>query len=169
MSFEAVAIPYDTSASAFYFDSPESFEKQIGKQFNRYGQFVEEFEIDLVDGDNSVFEFNKIMDLHQSNVSEWFEYLEIYAGMKEHEQAALMWLVSSGIKKDIGQALESASDVCVFEGTPLDYAYEVIADCYNLPEIAEMYFDYKAFARDLEMNGEIVEFGDFVITNPYEF
>ena len=30
-----------------------------------------------------------------------------------------------------------------------DYAYEIVEECYDLPEFAKTYFDYSAFARDL--------------------
>lgn len=32
-----------------------------------------------------------------------------------------------------------------------DYAYEVVEQCYELPEFAKTYFDYEKFARDLFM------------------
>ena len=32
-----------------------------------------------------------------------------------------------------------------------DYAYEVVKECYDLPEFAKTYFYYSAFARDLFM------------------
>ena len=32
-----------------------------------------------------------------------------------------------------------------------DYAYEIVEQCYELPEFAKTYFDYSAFARDLFM------------------
>lgn len=32
-----------------------------------------------------------------------------------------------------------------------DYAYEVINECYELPDFAKTYFDYEKFARDLFM------------------
>ena len=34
-----------------------------------------------------------------------------------------------------------------------DVAYDLVNDCYNLPEIALRYFDYEAFARDLGYDG----------------
>lgn len=37
--------------------------------------------------------------------------------------------------------------------TLLDVAYEIVNECYELPEIAERYFDYDAFARDLSFDG----------------
>ena len=32
-----------------------------------------------------------------------------------------------------------------------DFAYEIIEECYDLPEFAKTYFDYEKFARDLFM------------------
>lgn len=35
----------------------------------------------------------------------------------------------------------------------VDVAYDIVEECYNLPENLEHYFDYEAFARDLEIEG----------------
>lgn len=35
----------------------------------------------------------------------------------------------------------------------VDVAYDIVEECYNLPENLERYFDYEAFARDLEVEG----------------
>ena len=32
-----------------------------------------------------------------------------------------------------------------------DFAYQIVEECYDLPEFAKNYFDYKQFARDLFM------------------
>ena len=32
-----------------------------------------------------------------------------------------------------------------------DFAYRIVEECYDLPEFAKTYFDYKQFARDLFM------------------
>ena len=32
-----------------------------------------------------------------------------------------------------------------------DFAYEIVDECYDLPEFAKTYFDYEKFARDLFM------------------
>ena len=43
-------------------------------------------------------------------------------------------------------------NIPVLEGaTAEDFAYEIIEECYDLPEFAKTYFDYKQFARDLFM------------------
>lgn len=41
----------------------------------------------------------------------------------------------------------------------IDYAYELVDDCYNLEKLMGSlahYFDYEKFARDLELSGDIV-------------
>lgn len=58
-----------------------------------------------------------------------------------------------------GEELETAIDnyeehSSFYPGQTLeDVAYDLIHDCYKLPEIAERYFDYEAFARDLGYDG----------------
>ena len=32
-----------------------------------------------------------------------------------------------------------------------DFAYQIVEECYNLPDLAKTYFDYEKFARDLFM------------------
>lgn len=32
-----------------------------------------------------------------------------------------------------------------------DFAYQIVEECYDLPEFAKTYFDYKKFSRDLFM------------------
>ena len=57
---------------------------------------------------------------------------------------------------DFREALEMAEDddVYLHKGQSLeDVAYDIVHDCYNLPDIAERYFDYEAFARDLSFDG----------------
>ena len=55
-----------------------------------------------------------------------------------------------------------------------DYAYEYIDGCYNLEEMMgnlATYFDYQAFARDLELSGDIstvdLGFEELAIFTPY--
>lgn len=61
------------------------------------------------------------------------------------------------------------NSACIFEGSRADYAYELIEDCYDTKSLGTLanYIDYEAFARDLELNGEIQELGYNVYwTNP---
>ena len=55
---------------------------------------------------------------------------------------------------ELEKALNKHDDVVFYHNmTLLDVAYQIVEECYNLPEIAERYFDYEAFARDLGFDG----------------
>lgn len=54
----------------------------------------------------------------------------------------------------IDEALEMEDDVIFYPNTSLEsVAYEIVQECYHLPEFAERYFDYERFARDLSYDG----------------
>ena len=54
---------------------------------------------------------------------------------------------------DIKSAIENIDNYTYYSGMSLDdLAYELVEEM-NLPEFAERYFDYDAFARDLELDG----------------
>lgn len=54
---------------------------------------------------------------------------------------------------DIKSAIENIDNYTYYSGMSLDdLAYELVEEI-NLPEFAERYFDYDAFARDLELDG----------------
>lgn len=45
-----------------------------------------------------------------------------------------------------------------------DVAYSIVEECYDLPEIAQRYFDYEAFARDLGYDGYVeTEYGTILL------
>ena len=57
---------------------------------------------------------------------------------------------------EVAEALEDneSENYTFYEGMTLeDVAYELVEECYNLPEIVQRYFDYKAFASDLSFDG----------------
>jgi len=60
-----------------------------------------------------------------------------------------------------GSTLEDAlarhEEVILFEGTPADYAAELIEECYDLPQALRSYIDHEALGRDMVLNGEIAE------------
>jgi len=87
---------------------------------------------------------------------ELWDWLE----MSDEDKALAKLLAEVGINMEPGDAM-------IYEGSAENYAAELVADCYDLPEIAERYFDYEAFARDLVLGGDIVELApDVWLTNP---
>ena len=55
---------------------------------------------------------------------------------------------------DLNIAVDKYDDSTFYHDMDLiDVAYDIVEDCYNLPENLERYFDYEAFARDLGFEG----------------
>ena len=58
---------------------------------------------------------------------------------------------------NFNEALEKLEDVSIYHGSADDYTYDMVQECYDLPEFALRYFDYDSLKRDMELNGEIIE------------
>ena len=55
---------------------------------------------------------------------------------------------------DLNIAVDKYDDSTFYHYMSLvDVAYDIVEECYNLPENLERYFDYEAFARDLSLEG----------------
>lgn len=68
------AQPYNLDDVGFYFESFEEFETRSQILTDRFGQAVEEFEIQLIDGDDS--ELFDACGINQSNLATWFDEIE---------------------------------------------------------------------------------------------
>ena len=85
-----------------------------------------------------------------------FEIIEAIDELDDDKKAAFeVWLNHGShdiTTKDITDLISSFEDD--FQGAyndEEDYAYEIVEQCYELPEFAKTYFDYEKFARDLFM------------------
>ena len=147
------ATPYDISATGFYFSTLEEFNEQSVKHKNDYGDPVEEYEIQFIDGDNH--KLFAAVGVHQGNLNDWFDNWE---DMEGEDLIKALYLFDQGY--DASQVLGQLEDVHLFEGTALDWAHEFINDVYahDFPEMALRYFDYDAFTRDAELEGSITIF-----------
>lgn len=148
------ATPYDISASGFYFSTYEEYCEKAATHTNSYGQPVEEYEIQFIDGDN--YRLFNALGVNQANLESWFEEFE---DLDEEEAIKAIYLA-----EDLGYNMEAIKDklddVCLFEGTAKEYAYSYLEDTGLLNEIPESlryYFDTEAFARDMVLGGDINE------------
>jgi hypothetical protein len=159
------ATPYNIDATGFYFSSVEEFETRQEALRDRFGNPVEEFEIQFIDGDDSqLFDACRI---HQANLSTWFDDIE---SLDRQEKAQLFYLVDQG-GYDLSDALERYDDVALFDGRLIEAATQLFDDCYlcDVPEAVRNYIDYDAFANDCRIGGDMCEFrfdGDiYTVTN----
>lgn len=124
-------------------DDFESELESIGvKENTMYEEwFVTDYDCSLFDMYDAFGEYSNIDDIN-----------EVAEALEDHESefTALMEVCSY---TDALKYLES-ENYTFYEGMTMeDVAYEIVEECYELPEIAQRYFDYAAFARDLEFDG----------------
>lgn len=148
------AQPYNLDAKGFYFDSYEDYTRQAARCRDRFGHHVEEFEIQYIDGPDG--ELLLAAGLDQSTIH-WLDELE---AIEDYQKPAVFFLLDNGMVSDVGEAIAKADDVCLFTGSLQDAADNLFDECYasDIPEGLRIYIDYEAFARDLRLGGDFVEF-----------
>ncbi|MCT4624027.1 MAG: hypothetical protein N4A46_10430, partial [Schleiferiaceae bacterium] len=70
------AQPYDISAAGFYFKTEEEYKDKAKGLRNDYGDPVEEFEIQFIDGESIDCDLAKAIGLNQANVTRFFEIID---------------------------------------------------------------------------------------------
>ncbi|MFC3052293.1 antirestriction protein ArdA [Kordiimonas pumila] len=148
------ATPYDLHTIGFYFSTYDEYLEKSATHTNEFGQHIEEYEIQFIDGDNAAL--FKAIGVNQANLEQWFDDFE---GMNPEDAVKAIYLIDYNgcVSDDILSQLE---DVCLFEGSALEYTEQYIEDTGMLDEMPEnlrYYFDTGAFARDLVISGDISE------------
>lgn len=154
MATTLYANPYDTGAKGWYFKSLADFERQYKKHLP-----VEEYEIDFIDGSAQASTLFEMMKVNQANLGDFFEQLDDFEDMPEHEQAALYYAVTNLGIDDLDRARKRVDDaIRVTKGDARAYAEEyidAIGGVGELPKnVIEMYFDYEHFGRDAKIDLE---------------
>lgn len=70
------AQPYDLAAAGFYFESAEEYAEKSAALRNEYGDPVEGFEIQFIDGDDIDCAFAQAVGLFQGNIAAFFTAIE---------------------------------------------------------------------------------------------
>lgn len=148
------ATPYDLSATGFYFTTYEEYNDKSASHRNEYGDPVEEYEIQFIDGDNC--KLFAAIGVNQANLKQWFDDFEDLDG--DDMIKAIYLADDMGYSTD--RILDQLEGVMLFEGTAIEYAESYIEDTGlldQMPENLQFYFDTEAFARDMILGGDITE------------
>ena len=147
------AQPYDISATGFYFDTVEDYTAKAGKLRNDYGQIVEEFEIQFIDGESLDAELFDALKIHQGNFGKFLEAVEDWANDDKHK--TIVAVREAGYSFDICKDGPDRFDV---EFYSFDTLRELAEHFVNeglfgeIPKAIENYLDYEAIGRDLGMD-----------------
>lgn len=103
----------------------------------------------------------------QATLERWFDEVE---PMTDDEKAAFYFLTDS-LGYTVSDALDAIDDVMLFHGYLEAAASEIFDDLHapTIPAFLLRYFDISAFARDLEISGDLAPFrfndSAYVVTN----
>lgn len=144
------AQPYDMSANGFYFDDCEQYQKRASALRNTYGDPVEEFEIQFIDGDNIDCELAEAWGIHQANIKEYFDAVDAWETGEK-----IKYIIAVGEGGYTHAQLTDAPndiDIEIHELDTLKELAEQFAEEGLFGDISErlqFYLDYDAIARDL--------------------
>ena len=146
------AQPYDLDAQGFYFTSFEDYETKYNKNCNVYGQFVEEYEIQFIDGSvinsalfDAVGSYNLKAYYKVVNIWDDFEKVDLIISYKDN-------ITSEPFNEDIEP---NDLDIEVYyDMTFRELAQEFIdGGCLgDIPQHLEHYIDVDKYAYDLKMD-----------------
>ena len=146
------AQPYDLDAQGFYFTSFEDYETKYNKNCNVYGQFVEEYEIQFIDGSvinsalfDAVGSYNLKAYYKVVNIWDDFEKVDLIISYKDN-------ITSEPFNEDIEP---NDLDIEVYyDMTFRELAQEFIDNgCLgDIPQHLENYIDVDKYANDLKMD-----------------
>ncbi len=108
----------------------------------------------LIDGDN--YKLFEALGINQANLKQWFDDFEDLDG----EDFIKALYLADDLHCSMDEVLGHLDDVCLFQGSALEYAEQYIDDTGMLdqmPENVRFYFDTASFARDLVISGDITE------------
>lgn len=150
MTTTLFAQPYDTSACGFYFETYEQYLERLAKARNDFGQPVEEFEIQFIDGDQIDCELADAFGINQANFSSYLD-----AVTEWDEERKQRYIIAVGL---CGFSHEQVADDPYDEEIDIYYVESVrdLAELFvyeglygDIPESLQYYIDYDAIARDL--------------------
>lgn len=147
------AQPYDVSASGFFFETIEQYDARAAKAVNDFGQRVEEFEIQFIDGEAIDAALARAIGLNQVNASRFLELVDEWD--EDDKRRFIVAVGECGYSFDLERDDIGDLDVDVYEGMTLrELAEEFVEEGLfgEIPEHLRFYIDYDAIALDLAMD-----------------
>ena len=147
------AQPYDISATGFYFDTAEEYAQKAAKNKNDYGQTVEEYELQFIDGESIDAKLFEALSVNQCNFPEFLEACDTWD--EGQKQKVILAVGECGCSFDLKSGGPDDFEVDIYELDSLRELAEQFADeglFGEIPKHLQNYIDYDAMARDLGMD-----------------
>lgn len=150
MTVTFYAQPYDISATGFYFTDQQSYRENITGRVNAYGQPVEEFEIQFINGFVLDSKLARAIEPNQCNIIAMMEAMETWT--EEQKLKVIIAVGEGGVSFDIVGDDPDDIEIDLYSDMTLeDLAYQFVDEGLfgEIPERLSFYLDYQAIARDL--------------------
>ena len=152
------AQPYDISANGFYFSDEAEYTAKIVSILNDYGQIVEEFEIQFIDGELIDAELCKAVGINQCNILTIIEKLDEWS--EDQKRMIIIAVGEMGAEFDFRNDCPYGLEVDIYDIDNLRELAEHFVDeglFGAIPDHLQFYIDYDAIARDLAMDYSEIE------------
>ena len=152
------ANPYDISATGFYFESVEEYQKKADQNRNQMGFPVEEYEIEFIDGEEIDCALFRALRVHQGNFGAYLDACDEWT--EDQKRRVILAVGEAGYKFDLGNDDPDSLDVDIYEVDNMkDLAEQFVEEGLfgEIPESIRYYLDYDLIARDLEADYSAAE------------
>jgi len=153
------AQPYDISATGLYFESAEEFYAKISKAVNDYGDPLEEFEIQFIDGNDVDCALAEVWSVNQANIGAFFDAVNDWDD--EQKKHYIIAVGECGYSHEQVADKSDNVDIQLYQVESLKELAEQFVDdglFGEIPEQLQFYIDYDLIARDLA-----VEYSETII------
>jgi antirestriction protein len=147
------AQPYDIMAHGFFFDCGEDYTAKRDACRNAYGQPVEEFEIQFIDGDDLDAQLFDALSINQATIIPFMERVDTWEDWQKKD--VIVAVGECGYRFDIETDDPDDLDVDLYtEMTLSDLAHQFVDEGLfgDIPASIASYIDYDAIARNLGMD-----------------
>lgn len=144
------AQPYDISATGFYLDTADQYQEKISSIKNVYGQPVEEFEIQFIDGETIDAQLAEALGINQATICRIIELIDEWSD--DQKIRAIIAIGECGYSFDPVRFDPDDIDLDLYEtGSLRDLAMQFVDDGLfgEIPERISIYPDFDMIARDL--------------------
>ena len=134
----------------FWVELPCDLDEALERLAESTGEEVDEMEVFINDFETDI---NGLEISENTNISDLNDLAERLEALDKYDLEKLEAILEAD-GGSLENALDNIDDYTYYANMSLeDVAYEIVDECYDLPDIAQRYFDYKAFARDLGFDG----------------